>query len=82
MNREEICAQLKTLIETQEDKTISDSDQELDLDSFTMMLCITFVREKVRVEIDMDQLDFDAFTSLNTFADIVLSQEKSLGSNE
>ena len=80
MRRSEITAQLKALIERETKATIAGDDEELDIDSFTMMLIITYVGEEMRVELDMDSLDFDAFTSLNTLADLVLNTDgKSAG---
>ena len=71
MTKYEIANKLKALIEEQNDTTIESFDAELDIDSFTMLLVITFVKEEMGVEIEMDDLDFDAFTSLNTFAELV-----------
>ena len=80
MERSEITARLKTLIERETKATITGGDAELDIDSFTMMLIIAYVGEEMRVELDMESLDFDAFTSLNTLADLVLKTEgKSAG---
>jgi acyl carrier protein len=73
--REDITSKLKALIEEQAETTIASADQELDIDSFTMMLIITFVKEDLGVALDMNTLDFDAFKSLNTFADLVLKTE-------
>ena len=75
MIREDITSKLKALIEEQTESTIASADQELDIDSFTMMLIITFVKEDLGVELDMNTLDFDTFKSLNTFADLVLKTE-------
>lgn len=75
MIREDITSKLKALIEEQAETTIASADQELDIDSFTMMLIITFVKEDLGVALDMNTLDFDAFKSLNTFADLVLKTE-------
>ena len=75
MIREDITSKLKALIEEQTESTIASADQELDIDSFNMMLIITFVKEDLGVELDMNTLDFDAFKSLNTFADLVLKTE-------
>ena len=74
MERVEVTDRLKQLIEEDTQKKIDSPDQELDLDSYTMMLTITFVREELGIELDMDTLDFDAFTSLNTLADLVLNK--------
>ena len=49
--------QLKKLIEEDTQKTIESHDQRLDLDSYTMMLTITFVKEELGIELDMDTLD-------------------------
>ena len=75
MIREDVTLKLKALIEEQTETAIASADQELDIDSFTMMLLITFVKEDLGVELDMNSLDFDAFKSLNTFADLVLKSE-------
>ena len=77
MEKSEIAGRLKQLIEEDTEKTIDGPDQELDLDSYTMMLTITFVKEELGIELDMDTLDFDAFTSLNTLADLILEKAKS-----
>ena len=74
MDRNEIIAKLKTLVEEEGQIKIESDDQALDIDSFTMMLVITFVSEEFGVELDLDQLDFDVFNSLNTFADMVQQQ--------
>ena len=75
MIKEDITSKLKTLIEKHNDTSIANADEELDIDSFTMMLIITFVKEDMGVEMDMNTLDFDAFKSLNTFADLVVQSE-------
>ena len=76
MDKAEIAEKLKQLIEKDTDESIASHDEKLDLDSYTMMLTITFVKEELGVELDMDTLDFDAFTSLNTLADLVLQKAK------
>ena len=75
MLRDDVSAKLKTLIEEHNETSIASADEELDIDSFTMMLIITFVKEDLGVEMDMNTLDFDAFKSLNTFADLVVQSE-------
>ena len=71
MEHATIVEKLKKLIEEQDSITIDGPDQELDIDSYTMMLIITFVDEDMEIQLDMDTLDFDAFKSLNTLANIV-----------
>ena len=56
MEKSEIADQLKILIEEDTQKPIESHDQILDLDSYTMMLTITFVKEKLGIELDMDAL--------------------------
>ena len=70
MNRAEIVAGLKDLIESQTRINIEDENQQLDIDSFTMMLTISYLKEEAKVQLDMDELDFDAFASLATLADM------------
>ena len=65
MEKNEIIGQLKELIERQTEKKIKSPDENIDIDSFTMMLVITFVDQKLKVKLDMDTLDFDKFKSLN-----------------
>ena len=81
MEKAEIADQLKQLIEEDTQKTIDGFDQKLDLDSYTMMLTITFVKEEMGIELDMDTLDFDAFTSLNTLAELVLDKAKTVSAD-
>ena len=74
MDRSEIAGKLKGMIEQQDEITIDSPDQELDIDSYTMMLVISYVKEEMGVQLDMDTLDFDAFTSLNSLTDLVVAE--------
>tara|TARA_B100000214_G_scaffold327671_1_gene266352 strand:- start:1678 stop:1917 length:240 start_codon:yes stop_codon:yes gene_type:complete len=74
MNRETVTEKLKTFMETECKIQIESDDKELDIDSFNMMLIITYVDSDLGITLDMDRLDFDAFTSLNTLTDLVLSE--------
>jgi acyl carrier protein len=74
MNQAEIAGKLKPFIEEEARISISSNDDELDIDSFTMMLVITYVHEEFGVELELENMDFDAFNSLNTFANLVLEQ--------
>lgn len=76
MRREDVVEKLKDLIESQSEIVVTDYDKPLDIDSYLMMLIITFVEEEMGVQLDMDKLDFDDFKSLNTFADMILGDEK------
>ena len=73
MKNEELIAALKKLIEEQQEITIGGPDENLDLDSFTMMLVITFFESELGVKLDMDSLDFDEFKSLNTLVRLTQS---------
>lgn len=77
MERTEVISKLKNLIEEEREIKIASNDQELDIDSFAMTLIIGYVEEEMGVQLDMDKLDFDAFTSLNTLADLVFSEKAS-----
>ena len=76
MEKNEIIGQLKELIERQTEKKIKNPDENIDIDSFTMMLVITFVDQKLKVKLDMDTLDFDKFKSLNDLANLILTNKK------
>ena len=76
MEKKEIINQLKELIEEQTEKKIKSSDEDIDIDSFTMMLVITFADQKLKVKLDMDTLDFDKFKSLNDLAEIIVKNKK------
>jgi|TARA_B100000795_G_C22499673_1_gene323463 acyl carrier protein len=75
MEKNEIVSQLKTLIEDQTEKKIKDENENLDIDSFTMMLVITFAHQKLNVKLDMETLDFDQFKSLNDLATVILKNK-------
>jgi len=75
MKRSDVIEKLKNLIEEEREITIDANDQKLDIDSFTMTLIISSVNDEFGVTLDMGTLDFDAFTSLNTLADLVEAEE-------
>ena len=74
MQKSQVAAQLKQLIEEQNETSIESTTQHLDIDSFTMMLIITFVDEALSVRLDLDALDFDVFYSLDTLADLIMNE--------
>ena len=71
MKRPDVIEKIKNLIEQEREIVIDNDDQKLDIDSFTMTLIISFVNDEMGVVLDMETLDFDAFTSLNTLADLI-----------
>ena len=76
MEKEQIITQLKELIEEQTEKRINNNDEDINIDSFTMMLIITFADQKLNIKLDMDTLDFDKFKSLNDLANLILINKK------
>ena len=75
MEKSEVLKELKNLIEGQTEKKIKDENQDIDIDSFTMMLVITFAHQKLNIKLDMDKLDFDKFKSLNDLADVIIASK-------
>ncbi len=75
MTKDELIAQLKDIIEAETEQSISNPTEELDIDSFTMMLVITYADDELSVQLDMDSLDFDAFTSLESLSNLILEQK-------
>ncbi len=76
MKKEQIITQLKELIEEQTEKRINNNDEDINIDSFTMMLVITFADQKLNIKLDMDTLDFDKFKSLNDLTNLILINKK------
>ena len=76
MKKEQIITQLKELIEEQTEKRINNNDEDINIDSFTMMLVITFADQKLNIKLDMDTLDFDKFKSLNDLVNLILINKK------
>jgi len=76
--REEIKAKARKVIEDTMNVAIQSDDEDLiksgKIDSFTMLMLITLMREQYNVSLDMEDLDFDSFTSLNSFSNLVLTQ--------
>ena len=75
MEKSEVLKELKNLIEGQTEKKIKDENQDIDIDSFTMMLVITFAHQKLNIKLDMEKLDFDQFKSLNDLADVIIASK-------
>jgi len=75
MEKNEVVSQLKTLIEDQTEKKIKDENENIDIDSFTMMLVITFADQKLNVKLDMETLDFDQFKTLSDLADVIIKNK-------
>ena len=76
MEKKIIINQLKELIEEQTEKKINSFEENIDIDSFTMMLVISLADQKLKVKLNMDTLDFDKFKSLNDLANLILENKK------
>ena len=70
LDKQEISQKIKKVIEDEREMTIDSSDQQLDIDSFTMMLVIMFVKDELGIQLDMEKLDFDAFCGQITFVQL------------
>jgi len=75
MEKKEITSKLKEIIEKQTEKKIKDEFEDIDIDSFTMMLVITFADQDLGVKLDMEKLDFDKFKSLNDLAQVIIDSK-------
>jgi len=75
MEKTEIISQLKKVIEKQMEKEIKNSDEDIDIDSFTMMLVITFADQELNTKLNMETLDFDKLKSLNDIAEIIIKNK-------
>tara|TARA_B100001123_G_scaffold380950_1_gene450962 strand:+ start:300 stop:548 length:249 start_codon:yes stop_codon:yes gene_type:complete len=73
LEKPEIVQKIKKVIEDEKEISIDNSNQQLDIDSFTMMLIIMFVKDEFKIQLDMEKLDFDAFLSLNSISDLILA---------
>ena len=76
LDREQVKAKIKALIEKELKIKIESDDYDLvgtdTIDSYTMMLLILFINKEFGVKLDMEQLDFDAFGSINTIVGLVM----------
>ena len=76
MEKNKIINQIKKVIEKQMEIEIKSSDENIDIDSFTVMLVITFADQKLKVKLDMETLDFDKFKSLNDIVETIMKNKK------
>ena len=76
MEKNEIINQIKKVIEKQMEIKINNPDENIDIDSFTMMLVITFADKELKVKLDMENLDFDKLKSLNIIAETIMQNKK------
>ena len=66
---------IEDIYEKQTEKSIKDEFVDIDIDSFTMMLVITFADQELGVKLDMEKLDFDKFKSLNDLAKVIIDSK-------
>ena len=76
MEKNKIIEEVKKVIEKQMEIEIKDPGENFDIDSFTVMLVITFADQKLNVKLNMETLDFDKFKSLNDIADTIINNKK------
>ena len=72
----EVIEEVKKVIEKQMEIEIKDPGENFDIDSFTVMLVITFADQKLNVKLNMETLNFDKFKSLNDIADTIINNKK------
>jgi acyl carrier protein len=65
-----LTSDLRSLIEGELKIQVTSESQELDLDSYTMMMVILFIEEQSGIPVNLDDLDFDAFTSLSSLTSL------------
>jgi acyl carrier protein len=76
MDRSRIAEKLKAFLETECKVAVPAADARLRIDSFNMMLIITFAGEEFGVALDMNNLDFDALTSLDAFVELIANKAR------
>lgn len=64
IDRRSAMARVKTLIEDQNRIVIDAPEDPLEIDSFTIILIITYAEESLGIRLDIDKLDFENFESL------------------
>ena len=74
MDRSDIFDKLKACLETECKVAVPAADAGLDIDSFNMMLIITYADEKLGIDLDMDRLNFDALMSLDNLTDLIVKE--------
>ncbi len=70
MDNGKLTSDLRSLIEGELKIQVTSESQELDLDSYTMMMVILFIEEQSGIPVNLDDLDFDAFTSLSSLTSL------------
>lgn len=73
MDRSELAAKLKAFIETECNLEVPAADAALDIDSFNMMLVITYMDTELGLTLGMDALDFSKQPTLNVLTDLAIS---------
>lgn len=72
MNEDDVIAELRQFLHQNDRADIVGEDQPLDLDSFLTLLVITYAKEEMGVTLDTSTLDFEAFSTLRTLADLIV----------
>ena len=73
MERNTVIQDLKKIIEEQNNIVVESREQELAIDSFTIILILTLAQEKLEMELDLEKLDFENFENLAAIEDVLFS---------
>ena len=72
MDRSDVSEKLKTFLETECRLPVPAANAALDIDSYNMMLIITYASEELHVNLGMDSLNFDVMMSLDNLTDLIV----------
>jgi acyl carrier protein len=72
MDRSDVSEKLKTFLENECKIPVPTAKAAIDIDSFNMMLIITYASEELHVKLGMDSLNFDAMMSLDNLTDLIV----------
>ncbi|MBP5857428.1 hypothetical protein KAJ83_10450 [Marivibrio halodurans] len=78
IDRRTAMARVKALIEDQNRIVIDAPEDSLEIDSFTIILIITYAEESLGIRLDIDRLDFENFESLERIEDALFSGDYSV----
>ena len=74
MDRSDISAKLKAFLETECKVAVPAADSDLNIDSFNMVLIITYAGEELGADLNIDRLNSDAFMSLDSLTDLIVKE--------
>ncbi|HUU26532.1 MAG TPA: hypothetical protein VM123_01855 [archaeon] len=71
MDREKCIKEIQSWYKEETGRELIDADQELNIDSATIVKLINFVEYDLDINIDMDKLNFKSFKTINSFLDSI-----------